>query len=616
MTLTREDGLTETASYDGLNRRTQVITPDNTLTYGYDPRSNLTEAADNDSRVTFTYDERNRLETTTTDGTVGPQPGVMLTYTYDALDRRISMSDSLGGVTLYAYDSEDRLTDLTAPWGTNYEFGYDDVGRRTSLLSSTGRASTYSYENGLLATLNHVQSGVTLTDLIYGYDVDAQLTSITDNLNPSASWGISYDNLNRLIQVAEGAAGDIPTPAEDYAYDEEGNRDASHLSAFYSSNVHNQLLEDDSYSYTYDDRGNRVTQTDKVTGAVDIYVYDSQNRLVGYSSNTTVASYAYDALDRRIAKTVDGVETAYVYDMSATDRLAHDDITLEFTDTTLTRRWLHSNAVDEPIGFEEYVTSSGVGSGVERTMFADRQGSVLWVTDPATGDVVAGYEYDAYGQITQIAGTLVQPYGYTGREYDPESGLYYYRARNYDPANGVFMQDDPIGFNGGQANLMAYVNNNPFNFKDPSGTTQAWTLRQQSGAAGANGVLAATAIGNGVLASAGTLSRMISGLEGTMVQTGIQNSPSGDPGLCAARIRNAMSQLIDHNAVKCQYGFPVTTNLAIMRNISTTVLARTAVLEVCYAGGDAGHRAERDRRMANLRQCHGILTNSWKNKKK
>ena len=32
-------------------------------------------------------------------------------------------------------------------------------------------------------------------------------------------------------------------------------------------------------------------------------------------------------------------------------------------------------------------------------MYADRQGSIIWVTDPATGTVTAAYKYDAYGAI-------------------------------------------------------------------------------------------------------------------------------------------------------------------------------------------------------------------------
>ncbi len=161
--------------------------------------------------------------------------------------------------------------------------------------------------------------------------------------------------------------------------------------------------------------------------------------------------------------------TAYVYDMSTEDPLAHDDITLEFSGEILTRRWMHSNAVDEPVGFEEYVNTSGVGSGTERTMFADRQGSVIWVSSPATGAVVAAYDYDGYGLLTRTVGSLVQPYGYTGREYDPESGLYHYRARAYDPAAGVFLQSDPAGFVAGQFGLYAYAGGNPANWVDPEG---------------------------------------------------------------------------------------------------------------------------------------------------
>ena len=102
-------------------------------------------------------------------------------------------------------------------------------------------------------------------------------------------------------------------------------------------------------------------------------------------------------------------------------------------------------------------------------MFADRQGSVIWVTQPAAGTVVAGYEYDGYGQITQTGGTLQQPYGYTGREYDAESGLVYLRARYYDPRAGLFLQQDPLGFAAGDMNIYRYVGSDPLNSTDPSG---------------------------------------------------------------------------------------------------------------------------------------------------
>jgi RHS repeat-associated protein len=67
-------------------------------------------------------------------------------------------------------------------------------------------------------------------------------------------------------------------------------------------------------------------------------------------------------------------------------------------------------------------------------------------------------------------GNLVkQPYGFTGREWDSETGLYFYRARYYDPQMGRFISKDPIGFAGGDVVLYGYVQNDPVNFIDPWG---------------------------------------------------------------------------------------------------------------------------------------------------
>jgi outer membrane lipoprotein-sorting protein len=131
------------------------------------------------------------------------------------------------------------------------------------------------------------------------------------------------------VQVAEGVPvidGGVPIPVEDCAYDEEGNRSFSHLSAFYSSNGHNQLLEDDAFLYAYDDRGNRVSKTSKADGSVE--------------------SYAYDALDRRITKVVDGTTEAFVYDTSVATPLRHDNIVLEFETTDPSVLTRSSNLVD------------------------------------------------------------------------------------------------------------------------------------------------------------------------------------------------------------------------------------------------------------------------------
>ena len=52
--------------------------------------------------------------------------------------------------------------------------------------------------------------------------------------------------------------------------------------------------------------------------------------------------------------------------------------------------------------------------------------------------------------------TIGNPYLFTGRKYDSETGLYHYRARYYNPVIGRFLQTDPIRYAGG-LNLYTYV---------------------------------------------------------------------------------------------------------------------------------------------------------------
>jgi len=60
------------------------------------------------------------------------------------------------------------------------------------------------------------------------------------------------------------------------------------------------------------------------------------------------------------------------------------------------------------------------------------------------------------------------PYMFTGRRFDSETGLYYYRAIYYDPYIGRFLQTDPV-FYTDWLNLYTYVRNNPVNWTDPTG---------------------------------------------------------------------------------------------------------------------------------------------------
>jgi RHS repeat-associated protein len=122
--------------------------------------------------------------------------------------------------------------------------------------------------------------------------------------------------------------------------------------------------------------------------------------------------------------------------------------------------YIHGPGIDEPL--EVYH-----GTGETWYYHADGLGSIVRVTDEDGQFVPAvARQYDAFGNL-QVGGAY-EGYAFTGREWDPETGLYYYRARYYDPKIGRFISEDPIGFEAG-INFYAYVSNNPVNWVDPFG---------------------------------------------------------------------------------------------------------------------------------------------------
>ncbi len=97
----------------------------------------------------------------------------------------------------------------------------------------------------------------------------------------------------------------------------------------------------------------------------------------------------------------------------------------------------------------------------------DGLGSVVALSD-SDGDSIQSYEYSIYGQVAAEDPNHPNPYMFTGRRFDFETGLYYYRARYYNPYIGRFLQTDPVGYGAGM-NLYRYCRNNPLGFVDPSG---------------------------------------------------------------------------------------------------------------------------------------------------
>jgi RHS repeat-associated protein len=249
-------------------------------------------------------------------------------------------------------------------------------------------------------------------------------------------------------------------PQESYVYDSVGNRTTSNQNGTSSFNQANEQLDDATFTYQYDNNGNMTRKTAKAGGAVTTYEYDAENKLVRVVSPTNTANYRYDGLGRRVEKEVIAgttVVTRYVYD--------NEDILLELNGSNaIAARYTHGPGIDEPLIMEK--------AGASFYYHADGLGSITDITNQS-GGVIQRYTYSSFGEIeSRFDSNFVQPYTFTAREFDPETGLYHYRARQYDWRTGRFTTIDPLGFDSGSINLYSYVGNNPTNYTDPLGLFQ------------------------------------------------------------------------------------------------------------------------------------------------
>jgi RHS repeat-associated protein len=320
-------------------------------------------------------------------------------------------------------------------------------------------------------------------NVIVGFDnvYDSNGNRLVDNKRhqPTDSHVSGFDSANRLIAFDRGTINSsrdgIQTPSSRqplhslWDLDGAGNwNEVTSGAGVTETREHSNFNEITSRSdgtttnTASDDNGN---QTDDGTFT---FQHDAHNRIVRVTRKAdglVVAEYDYDAIGRRIRRVVGNSgplngTTVYYYDeWQAVEERDGADV--------LARQFVFGEGLDQVLLKDENLDGddSATGAGDRRLFYhADSDGSIHALTD-STGKVVEGYLYDAFGRTTVFSpgpngvvdfggddGIVVEgaggennPFMFTGRRFDAETGKFYFRHRYFDPNEGRFVTRDPLG---------------------------------------------------------------------------------------------------------------------------------------------------------------------------
>ncbi len=574
-TVTDTLGNVTTMDYDMLGRKTQMTDPDmGTWSYDYDAAGNLTRQTDALSQtIAFEYDQLNRLVRKQEAGggilaeygydggtygigyrTVMMDGTKVAEWAYDERGRAVGETRQFVGIdaytTGYTYDAMDRLVTMTYPGGEVITTTYNAMGLPETLTSSLGEtyvtdATSYTAEGRLdllslgsglqvdheyyawntpngQGRLESIQSGTAgqptlLQNLSYGYDAVGNVTRITDG---DVATNFSYDILDRLT----GASGEY---SESYGYDQIGNLTyKSGVGSYsYDSDKPHAVISAGGNSYSYDLNGNMTSRGTSYT-----LTYDAENRLKSVTQGDQTTSFTYDADGRRVKRdtvtdtivyvgshyelrfekqdmdedldgdclvtVVDIMQVVARWGMTSADPDwdprydMDDDGDIDVADIMLVAEHWRETCEELAETVKYYtlggrrvamrVAPSGGGSDTLYYIHTDHLGSVSLVTCGETGGcgsvpyqgLVAEQRFYPYGDRRYATGDTPTDYGFTGQRLDESTGLMYYGARFYDPALGRFVQADtivPNPANPQDLNRYAYVRNNPLRYIDPTG---------------------------------------------------------------------------------------------------------------------------------------------------
>lgn len=270
-------------------------------TYSYGKMDNLISVKDRKGQVaSYTYDILNRVTR------IDYADGSYTTYQYDAIGRLNYLYDSISGPIEYVYSNtgcaggcsggfaDKIIQEITSLGSMSYT--YDTIGRRTSMTVAGQPTVNYSYDANSRLTdintlINNVAAGFSLR-----YDALGRRTSLT--LPNGVTTNYNYDNGSNLLEMKHLNPLNQILEKINYSYDQNGNRTRMNrlnvpvklptpVSAT-SYNSSNQQLTFNDKNITYDNNGNMLTTTNSC--GTTTYTWDARNRLTAISGYNTDCS--------------------------------------------------------------------------------------------------------------------------------------------------------------------------------------------------------------------------------------------------------------------------------------------------------------------------------------
>jgi RHS repeat-associated protein len=512
-----------------------IFTANNvTYTYGGPSAANnaagrITHISDAAGSVDRTYGPLGEVtsETRTTTGPANKQVSFTTSYQFDAFNRLLSLTYPDGEVLRYGYDSGGRVILARGDKeGARYLYlqdaSYDKFGQLVQLTLGNGVKSQYSYDsqNRRLTNLKsnlaaNVANGYVFQNLSYTYDNVGNVTSIAnDTAPPSPAAGaqvggastqtFSYDDLDRLTH-AQGSytpAGKVDTYTQNLTYDSISNitnKTQNHtILSNAQSAVDTKLTYNNTYTYNtagkphaasvvgaftfqYDGDGNQISRAQQ-PGPRQQLIWDEENRLACDHENdstntlpqnpsscdkaqTPDATFRYDDQGNRIVKQGAQLHLYPNQFYSTVDKFEYKHI---YMGTAHLATKLRNDGKVEDQAF--YTHSDNIGS----TSFITTGGTFFSGFPQFDGQLAQHTDYIPGGE-TWVNEDPVQPIPqqYTGKELDPETGLYYYGARYYNPTFQAFQSTDPdlpsSASDTTSLSTYLYARGNPVRYNDPDG---------------------------------------------------------------------------------------------------------------------------------------------------